>query len=134
MCDDDGARRPRGANKPQMAGLTTLRDMKGSPSPIAAHFAAQPAITGRSAAVMTAAEKPKVEPEMQITMEVIKRYTAECMSQGAKKQRIEPIISEPVDANATSEKHRAKSEKRKRTGARRRRRRRLPRRRTSKWP
>ena len=95
MWGDDGARRPNGASKTQMKGLAALRDMKRSPSPMAAHFAAHPAITSKSAAVMTATEKPKVEPEMKIAMEVIRRYTADCMSQGAKKQRIEPTTLEP---------------------------------------
>ena len=113
MWDDDGVCRPKGANTSQLAGLKTLRDMKRSPSPIAAHFASQPALTSQAAADMTAAEKPKVEPEMKIAMEVMRRVTADCMSQRAKKPRVEPTILEPLETDATEEIKRTKSMKRK---------------------
>jgi hypothetical protein len=82
MWDDDGVCRTKGANKSQLAGLKTLRDMKWNTSHIAAHFASQPAFSRETAAEMTAAEKPKVEAQVQMTMDAIKRYTNECMAQG----------------------------------------------------
>ncbi len=41
---DEGVTRKQ-ANKSQLAGLAMLRDMKRNPSPMAAHFASQPAFT-----------------------------------------------------------------------------------------
>ncbi len=90
MWDDDGVARPKGANKSQLAGLTTLRYMERKPSQIAARFASQPAFSRETAAEVTAAEKPKVEAQVQMAMDAIKRYTNECMAQGAKKPRTEP--------------------------------------------
>ena len=62
---------------------------------------------------MTATEKPRVEPAMKIAMEVMRRYTADCMSKGAKKPRVEPAILEPLETDATEETKRTKSMKRK---------------------